>query len=237
MKSDQQQLGEKESVATMASVAIDRLRYDILGGAFAPSTRLRVAELKERYGVGGSPMREALSRLVAEGLVHNLNQRGFRVAPISEEDLLDITETRIALEGAAVTRAIERGDDVWEGSVLGAFHRIDKFFSQHPAFTPEEISAWEEVHSNFHHTLISACGSPRLILFCGQLYDQATRYRRLLLDYKFEPREVVEEHRALLDIVLSRDAETAKSVLQKHIAMTADIVLSTEPGSLKGMKK
>ena len=152
----------------MTSLAVDRLRNDILGGTFTPSTRLRIDELKARYGVGGSPMREALSRLVAEGLVHALSQRGFRVAPVSADDLLDITETRQSLEGTAIERAIERGDDAWEGDVLGAFHRLEKYLTRGQEINRANLTEWEEIHANFHHTLISACGSPRLIGFCHQ---------------------------------------------------------------------
>jgi len=234
MKPETSNQPESDSTATLTSVAVDRLRDDILGGAFSPSTRLRVGDLKARYGVGGSPMREALSRLVAEGLVHSLNQRGFRVAPISTEDLVDITETRQAVEGAAIERAIVRGDDAWEGDVLGAFHRLNKFMSRDQVIIDENIGDWEDIHSNFHRTLISACGSPRLIRFCHQLYDQGTRYRRLLLDYDFDPEDVIAEHRALLDAVLSRDPGRARAVLEQHMALTADIILSTKADITKG---
>ena len=218
----------------MTSLAVDRLRNDILGGTFTPSTRLRIDELKARYGVGGSPMREALSRLVAEGLVHALSQRGFRVAPVSADDLLDITETRQSLEGTAIERAIERGDDAWEGDVLGAFHRLEKYLTRGQEINRANLTEWEEIHANFHHTLISACGSPRLIGFCHQLYNQGTRYRHLLQDYNFASRDLVAEHRDLVDAVLSRDAKRARAVLEQHIALTADIILSTETDIIEG---
>jgi len=225
---DNRNVSGESGNSTLATVALKRLRDDILGGEFSPSTRLRVDELKSRYGVGGSPMREALSRLVAEGLVNSLNQRGFRVAPISTEDLIDITQTRQAVEGAAIERAIRLGDDVWEGDLLGAFHRLEKFMSRDQKIIDEEIANWENIHSNFHRTLISACGSPRLIGFCHQLYDQATRYRRLLLDYNFDPIDVIAEHRTLLEAALSRDADRARAILEQHMALTADIILSTK---------
>ena len=218
----------------MTSLAVDRLRNDILGGTFTPSTRLRIDELKARYGVGGSPMREALSRLVAEGLVHALSQRGFRVAPVSADDLLDITETRQSLEGTAIERAIERGDDAWEGDVLGAFHRLEKYLTRGQEINRANLTEWEEIHANFHHTLISACGSPRLIGFCHQLYNQGTRYRHLLQDYNCASRDLVAEHRDLVDAVLSRDAKRARAVLEQHIALTADIILSTETDIIEG---
>ncbi len=234
MKADAAKLDVNGPAVTLTSRALNSLRDDILGGTFSPSTRLRVDDLKARYGVGGSPMREALSRLVAEGLVHSLDQRGFRVAPVSAEDLTDITQTRQAVEGAAIERAIVRGDDAWEGDVIGAFHRLEKFMPRRERIVAQEIAAWEEIHSNFHHTLISACGSPRLIKFCHQLYDQATRYRRLLLDYNFEPRDVIAEHRALMDAVLSRDTNRARAILEQHMALTADIILATETDITEG---
>jgi Mn-dependent DtxR family transcriptional regulator len=80
-----------------------------------PGTKLRIAEIAEEFGVSATPMREALSRLVSRGLVVAVGQRGFRVMPVSREDLADITRTRVALETAALRRSMRYGDGKWEG--------------------------------------------------------------------------------------------------------------------------
>src|SRR5690606_14667045 len=94
---------------TMASTLFHRLRREIVSGELAPGLKLRIRDLTERYGVGATPVREALSRLVSTGFVTSIDQRGFRVSPISLEDLLDITESRQVVEGEAFRRSIERG--------------------------------------------------------------------------------------------------------------------------------
>src|SRR5579863_3457019 len=84
---------------TLASTALERLRADILSCRLQPGQRLRFEELRTGYDLGLSPLREALMRLASEGLVRVEDHRGFRVAPISRSDLLDITFVRKELEG------------------------------------------------------------------------------------------------------------------------------------------
>ena len=76
-----------------------------------PGEKLRIEHMKDDYGVGGATLREALSLLISDALVVSQGQRGFRVAPVSLEDLADITETRVMLEGEAllVHRGLEVG--------------------------------------------------------------------------------------------------------------------------------
>src|ERR1700688_4805330 len=95
---------------TIAESAYHRLRQDILWGQFAPGSPLRSDELRARYGVGVSPLREALMRLVSERLVTVVGQRGFRAAPLTAYDVEDTMATRLVIEGQALTRSIERGD-------------------------------------------------------------------------------------------------------------------------------
>ncbi|MFX5785409.1 GntR family transcriptional regulator, partial [Acinetobacter baumannii] len=78
----------------------------------------------DRYGIGATAIREALSRLVSDGLVESEDQRGFAVASISREDLIDLTNTRMDVEGLALRRSIERGDVEWEVNIVSSFHRL-----------------------------------------------------------------------------------------------------------------
>src|SRR5690349_371640 len=98
---------------TLAEKAYDALRHDIIRGAFAPESPLRLADLSERYGMGFSPLREALNRLQAERLVTAESLRGFRVAPPSPDELHDAIALRIQIESEALRSAIRLGDDAW----------------------------------------------------------------------------------------------------------------------------
>src|SRR5882762_3128528 len=84
---------------TLTSAICERLRKDILSARLPPGQKLNVAHLSKGFGVSLAATREALSRLVADGLVQAADQRGFRVSPVSPADLRDVTQTRVATEG------------------------------------------------------------------------------------------------------------------------------------------
>ncbi|HET9042345.1 MAG TPA: GntR family transcriptional regulator, partial [Burkholderiales bacterium] len=102
---------EAPSGGTLATVICDRLRGDILSGRREPGAKIRLEDLKSEFGVSWSPIREALSRLAAEGLVLAEEQRGYRVAPASKADLTEVLKLRVMLETMALRAAIEKGDD------------------------------------------------------------------------------------------------------------------------------
>jgi DNA-binding GntR family transcriptional regulator len=173
MDADNAATGAAKSLTTQA---FERLRTDILLGELRPSERLRIQLLSERYAVGSTAIREALSRLVTDGLVDFEAQRGFCVASVSRSDLLDLTETRVDIETIALRKAIERGDLEWEGTVLGAFHRLSR---TPPPSSIELHAAWAQAHRHFHESLIAGCRSPSLTRLCRELYDKSERYRNL----------------------------------------------------------
>src|SRR5580700_3759218 len=111
---------------TVAESTYQRLRQDILWGRFAPGSPLRSDELRARYDVGISPLREALTRLSSERLVTTVGQRGFRVAQLTAYDVEDTMATRLVIEGEALARSMERGDIAWETSVVAAFHALSR---------------------------------------------------------------------------------------------------------------
>ena len=94
------------------------LKNDIIRGNFQPDEKLRMSLLTSRYALGVGPLREALSQLVAERLVTVVNQKGYRVASMSEQELLDIFDARANMEAMLVSLAIARGGDEWEADVL-----------------------------------------------------------------------------------------------------------------------
>jgi GntR family carbon starvation induced transcriptional regulator len=212
---------------TIAESTYHRLRQDILWGQFAPGWPLRSDKLRARYGVGVSPLREALTRLVSERLVTSVGQRGFRVAPLTAYDVEDTMATRIVIEGEALKRSIERGDIAWETAVVGAFHAL----SRHPIpkAPGPSTEVWAVHHRRFHMTLLSACGSRWHMELAGLLFDQAERHR--ILRSKFGPqiklkRDTVREHKQIFDAALARDADAAVRALDRHYRATAEQVAS-----------
>lgn len=219
-----------EPLETLASNVGERLRIDILECRLEPGARLRLAELREKYAISISPLREALMRLTSEGLVLLEDHRGFRVAPVSRDKLLDITFMRKELETKAIKLSIERGDAAWEAQVVGAFEELAKL-SNHKTegvLSPQ----WELVHRNFHTALGAACGSEWLIHFRTLLYDQWDRYRRLWfrVQHANQSRDILAEHRQLMEAVTERDSDAAVYHMQKHITASTRTLLESKDG-------
>ncbi|MBV9827624.1 MAG: GntR family transcriptional regulator [Alphaproteobacteria bacterium] len=210
---------------TLAMSAYGRLRRDILTGLFEPGARLPLDALGDRYGVGLTPLREALNRLSAEELVLREGKRGFRVAPVSLADLADLAMTLCWVTEVTLRRSIAGGDDAWEEAVILAAHRLHRLDDRAPTREIGMDPEWERRHRDFHIRLIAASGAPRLNDFFTTLLDRYDRYMYLGVDAAARrPRDASAEHRAILDAVLARDADQAVTLTQTHIRRTAEIV-------------
>jgi DNA-binding GntR family transcriptional regulator len=218
-------VADAQSGVTLATAISDRIRAEILSGKKKPGTKLRLEEIKTEFGVSWSPIREGLSRLLAEGLVTTADQRGFRVAPVSKAHLADIIRTRSALESMALAASIERGDDAWEADLLAAHHRLGKFETRR--WEGRELDQWEVWHRTYHDALIRGCGSPILLQFCSMLHDMNYRYRRLFLTTHEPDRDVASEHRAITEAALARELAKACRLLESHIERTGRNILQS----------
>lgn len=200
------------------------LRAAIFGGRFAAGDPLRFQELQALCGMSASPVREALAKLVSEGLVEGEHHRGYRVAPLTRADLDDIVRTRTRLESWMLERAIELGDREWEAKLVAALHLVTRVPRKHPDDPRLMDDEWDRRHSLFHAALMSGCDSPILNQFCRQLYDRADRYRRLSLAVEYGPRDIDAEHRAIVEAVLDHDATRATAILSEHYERTANFL-------------
>jgi GntR family transcriptional regulator, carbon starvation induced regulator len=211
--------------ATASEAALVLLRRDIVSGALEPDSKLKMRVLKERYGIGSSPMREALAQLAAQGLVRQSSQKGFRVPPLSAAHLTDITRSRQLVEAEAVKLAITHGDAAWEDEIVTSFHLLERMFMRQRGTQKPDVHEFEERHQRFHSALIAACPLAEVRAFCDKLYLQATRYRLLLRKYSFTREVVIAEHRILMEAVLGRNKLVAARALKDHIGLTADVLL------------
>jgi len=206
----------------MGDESLDQaIRRDIMHGVLAPASRLRMDDLKARFDVGLSPIREALSRLVGEGLVEFEANRGFRVSPLSKADLADVAVTRCAVEVAALRLSIAQGDEQWEANLIAAMHLYRR--RAPTAFdSAEALTAWEAAHDALHAALIGACESTRLLALQRQLQDQHLRYRRLIVIPQVAGDVHIEEHERLVALALDRNVEAAVAHIERHMMITVD---------------
>jgi DNA-binding GntR family transcriptional regulator len=214
---------------TLAEAICIRVRAEILSGARKPQARIRLEELRSEFGVSWSPLREAVSRLVAEGLIQVDESRGYRVAPVSRAEMADALEMRKRLESMALRASIEKGDDAWEADVLAAHHRLSKLEAKRAerGAQSEDFHEWERWHRTYHEALWRACGSPILTQYCRQISALFARYRKLFLATNPFDARVGVEHKEIVEAVLARDADRACALLEEHIERTGRNILAS----------
>jgi DNA-binding GntR family transcriptional regulator len=204
-----------------------RIRADILAGRREPGSRLPFAELCEHYRASASVVREGLSRLAEEGLVVAAPQRGFRVVPLSADDLRDLTEVRLLNEELALRSAVAGGDDAWLSHVVDAHRRLER--TPQPAEDdPDRMDeAWVEAHNAFHAALLTGCRNPRLLSIALSVRDASVLYQRWSRSIgQDKDRDAPAEHREMLHAALARDADRAVAALRPHIERTSAVLIA-----------
>src|ERR1700685_794928 len=122
----QDDTGDVSGSDTLSERAANLVERDIIAGHLAPGARLGIVDLVQRYEIGATPLREGLSRLISRGLIVGIGARGFRVADVSREDLLDITQMRTVVEIEALRLAMAEGDDAWEAGIVSGLHQMGR---------------------------------------------------------------------------------------------------------------
>ena len=203
---------------TISSQLMGQLREAIVSGELPAGSKINLDRVRIDLQVSLSPLREALARLIADGLVEFEDNRGYRVAPVSLANLEEITALREEFETFALREAIRLGDIAWESNVIRALHVVNR--TERDAERPETLEGWETVHRAFHLTLISACGKPLLLGFCSKMLNLNDRYRRTFLKRTSGDRNVLMEHSEIAQAAVARDADFACKQLREHLART-----------------
>jgi GntR family carbon starvation induced transcriptional regulator len=216
-------LSAPNQAQTVSETVYRSLKLDILAGVVPSGSALLTRDLLARYDCGISPLREALARLVGEQFLEATSHRGVRVPQPSISDVEDVYRIRIALEREALALALKHGDDEWEGEIISTCHRMEKAtLPDDVPVQPNSIAEWEVRHRAFHHSLIKAAPSPRLLKLIDQMVDQTERYRALRLAVMNKAKiqgDVVTEHRKLMELVLARDPASL-DFLSQHLDRT-----------------
>lgn len=209
---------------TLTLDAYTRIREDILCANLAPNKKLVLREMCQQYGTSQGPIREALNRLISEGMVVQNAQRGFMVASFGIVELEELVRTKQWLNEIGIRESIKNGDLAWEETIVVAFHRL----SRTPSYlgdVPLEVNRnpeWNRHHLAFHMSLVDSCGSEWLKGFCRTLSYASDRYRALTRQ-KGNPAKRLEEHRKIMEATLARDADRAVDLLNLHFTITGDL--------------
>lgn len=204
-----------KSTPTVGASTYERIKHDIIFGVLAPGMKLKLDGLRDRYAASVSTLRETLNRLASEGFVDAAEQRGFFVRPVSHEDLTEIAELRILLECSALETSIRCGDADWEGNLVAAHHKLHLVERKMQAGETAHKEVWKRYDWEFHQAMIRACNSRNLLELHGVIFDKYLRYQMLVLTNRGS--KAIEEHKAMFDAALARDAGRAKAELEGHI--------------------
>lgn len=199
---------------TLAEKAYETLHTAIITGVLRPGARLPIEELAEHLEMSPMPIREAVRRLDAVGLVENVPHRGARVTELSVTDLTEVYEVRLSLEPLAIRRTAARFTDA-----LAAQGR--QYLQQLESMADDTSAATSEAHAAFHFVFYEAAGSAWLLRLIRPAWQVSERYALEWPEVRqLEPRR--EEHREILAACEAHDPDRAARALHDHLAMTAN---------------
>ena len=204
------------SRASTPALVADQLRRAIMRGVLPPGTQLGEVELAGRFGVSRGPLREAMQRLVAEGLLRGERHRGLFVRDLDEADVRDVYTARLAVERAAALLVLDRDRDAAVTGLEGALARM------RAAGASGDPMAMADADQSFHAELVAASGSPRLRRMADGLLVETRMCLAALQDTAPDPAELVREHDALLQALRAGDADRFCAVLSAHMADAVD---------------
>ncbi|WP_425806191.1 GntR family transcriptional regulator [Desulfitobacterium sp. Sab5] len=216
-------MARRNGSLTLTENVYNQLRAEILSGYLSPGAPLMPGDLRIRFNVSIAVIREALTRLAAQGLAKQSPNYGFTVMTLSASHLKNIIEARRINEGAALQLAISKGDVLWESNIIALHHQLEQTpeYSANDKFRVNDT--WSEIHGKFHHALIEACDNPILLDICTRLWNMSELYRNWSIS-RDNKRPILSEHKTLMEAVLARDSKLAVDLYSAHIQLTIDIL-------------
>lgn len=206
------------SVQSLPEIISDQLRKDISRGLYKPGP-VRIRELADRFGVSPMPVREALRRLEAEGLISFKPNRQIRINALSAAEVDEVFQIRAELEPFALRRAATRlqKDEQTLRELDDLLERMDG--------TMDDPDAWRTMNEQFHSALHRGSEMPRLEAILSSLWANIEPYIRLYLRTSANVQLAQQQHHAMLDHVRAGDGEAAAAVLLEHIAVSRDALV------------
>ncbi len=208
---------------TISDVVFRQIRQDIISGALAPGTKIKLEQAKIHYSISVSSLREILSRLAMENLVLAEGQRGFEVSPASRKELEELADLRTVLETHAIALSFAAGTLEWEGRVVAAHHKLAAAERKLLAGDASRTIDWVRYDWEFHQAIVSACNSTTLMATLSSVFDRFLRYH--MLAKSFRGQAVADDHKLLFDSALKRDVDAAQAIIARHVQSGMEHVL------------
>ncbi|MBE2998236.1 GntR family transcriptional regulator [Nocardiopsis sp. HNM0947] len=207
-----------------AELIADQLRSAIMYGSLSPGDQLGEADLAGRLGVSRGPLREAMQRLVQEGLLRSERHRGLFVRELASEDVRDIYIARLAVERTAceVIMRGNRGEAV--ARLTPALERLEE------AARSGDRDLMSDADQAFHQTLVSCSGNSRLERMTQTLLVETRMCLTVMQDVYPEPDELLQEHRRILDAIADGAEDRLLELIEEHMTDTVERINAGRPG-------
>jgi DNA-binding GntR family transcriptional regulator len=222
--------GPRPSRVTAAEAIYEELREEIVSMRLPPRTALQESQLTEKFGVSRTPVREALIRLVKEGLVEVFPQSGTFVAPVPLDQIPEALVIRQALERATVERAAEAINAAGRDEL----ERILEH--QKLCAAKDDYQAFHDADEAFHEAIARIAGLPGVWTLLRQAKVHMDRYRRLTLPVPGRMDRVIKEHRKIFAALKAQQPENARLAMSQHldaILPQPDLMRARHPGYFK----
>ena len=200
-----------EQYKPLRDIVFETLRKAILDGNLKPGERVMEVQLAEKLGVSRTPVREAIRKLELEGLLEMIPRKGAYVADISIKDVLNVLEVRASLEGLAASLAAER---ITEDEIESLRKSAEEFEQMNKN---NDRDGMVQKDTEFHSVLLSAARNNKLLSIVESLSDYVQRFRVVYFTEYSDAKNIMDDHRAILDAINERDVEKANRVAQEHI--------------------
>lgn len=207
---------------TLREQVLDHLREEILSSRLAPGSELNEVGLAESLGISRGPLREALGRLAAEGLVTMIPRRGAVVTKLTQREFVDAYQVRAALESLAIRLAVPRLTD----DERARLHELAETMVAHAE--RDDVPAFFETNREFHRMFVVGSGNERLRAMHEQLINQMGRLLARSLQLRGSMQQSIDQHRAILEAVDAGDAARAAELLEAHVETPAQLLEGAE---------
>ena len=210
-----------DSYQPLRDVIFETLRRSIISGDIKPGERLMEVSLAEQMGVSRTPVREAIRRLEAEGLVTMIPRKGTHVSELSVKDIMDVLEVRTVLDQLATSLAAKH----MQPAQVKALEIIHKQYISNVEKDNMEGAIRKDVE--FHDVIYAASGNPRLVAVASSLREHVYRFRVIYMKDNLIAENVLHEHEEILEALRNAQGSKASELAERHIKNQMESIIQT----------